>query len=80
MPADQMVDGKEWDSISHSAGTYAYCRHRRYRWRRDRDRLTTMGECARELVLRHYNVENAVKGTIQAVEAALGQDRSLVFK
>ena len=37
----------------------------------NRDRMTTMGECARELVLRRYTVENAVEGTIQAVEAVL---------
>jgi glycosyltransferase involved in cell wall biosynthesis len=37
----------------------------------DRNRLIAMGECAREHVLRHYTVENAVDGTIQAVEAVL---------
>jgi glycosyltransferase involved in cell wall biosynthesis len=36
-----------------------------------RDRLTVMGECARELVLRHYTVESAVEGTIKAVESVL---------
>ena len=37
----------------------------------DRDRLTAMGECARELVLRQYTVECAVEGTIKAVESVL---------
>ena len=37
----------------------------------DCDRLTVMGEAGRELVLHQYSVENAVEGTIRAVEAVL---------
>ena len=37
----------------------------------DSARLTAMGERARERVLRHYSVEVAVKGTIQAIESVL---------
>jgi glycosyltransferase involved in cell wall biosynthesis len=37
----------------------------------DRERLTAMGENARDHVLRHYTVENAVNGTMKAVEAVL---------
>jgi glycosyltransferase involved in cell wall biosynthesis len=37
----------------------------------DRDRMIAMGERAKSRVLRHYTVENAVEGTIQAVEAVL---------
>jgi glycosyltransferase involved in cell wall biosynthesis len=37
----------------------------------NRDRLTAMGESASDHVLRHYTVENAVEGTMQAVEAVL---------
>jgi glycosyltransferase involved in cell wall biosynthesis len=37
----------------------------------NRGRLTAMGNCARELVLRKYTVERAVEGTIAAVESVL---------
>ncbi len=37
----------------------------------DCERLTAMGEAGRELVLHQYSVENAVEGTIRAVEAVL---------
>jgi glycosyltransferase involved in cell wall biosynthesis len=36
-----------------------------------RVRMTEMGDCARELVLSQYTVENAVAGTIQAIESVL---------
>ncbi len=38
---------------------------------KDPERLQAMGERAREHVLRNYTVENAVSGTMQAVEAVL---------
>jgi glycosyltransferase involved in cell wall biosynthesis len=41
------------------------------RMAQDRNRLIAMGESAREHVLRHYTVERAVEGTIQAVETVL---------
>ena len=47
---------------------------------RDPGRLSAMGECARDLVLRDFSPEMAVEGTVKAVEAVLGRGRFLDAK
>jgi glycosyltransferase involved in cell wall biosynthesis len=47
---------------------------------RNPERLSEMGERARDLVLRDYSPEMAVEGTIKAVESVLGRRRLLDTK